>query len=253
MWNVDDIEVSAVKLDFSSSGQGQRSATAVSAAGIRLFNAIEFVDIEPSATQVEVCEGCGVTGCSRGGWVAFRRIGERVVWIPVWDKLEQGDWEISEYSPPSFLHCQGAAIFSVRAWDRLRALHRQIPDAHTLPQVNSREIARLCQWSAPGKALGTFPADPRIRRDLLVAVTDGDLQAEAECADQCLRDHFEGKPVMELASQQITVVPIEFWLDLPGTPSLKCFGRIGTQMCFLIDDGLALVRTGFRPGERSTH
>jgi hypothetical protein len=54
MWSVEDIEASAVELDFSSSGQGRRAATVVSAAGSRLFNSIELVDVEPSATQVEV-------------------------------------------------------------------------------------------------------------------------------------------------------------------------------------------------------
>ena len=101
-----DIEASAVELDFSSSGQGRRAATAVSAAGIRLFNAIELVDVEPSATQVEVCECCGFPHCSPGGWVAFRRIGERVVWVPAWDEMEKGEWEMSEYRPPSFLQSQ---------------------------------------------------------------------------------------------------------------------------------------------------
>ena len=72
MWSVEaiDIESSAVELDFSSSGQGRRAATAVGG-GIRLFNAIELVDVEPSATQVEVCECCGLPHCSPGGWVAF--------------------------------------------------------------------------------------------------------------------------------------------------------------------------------------
>ena len=244
MWSVEasDIEGSAVELDFSSSGQGRRAATAVSAAGIRLFNAVELVDVETSATQVEVCECCGSPHCSPGGWVAFRRIGERVVWIPAWDEMEKGKWEMSEYSPPSSLRRRGAPLFRAAAWDRLRALHSRLPDAHALPEINSRDTARLCQWSAPGRVLGTFPDVPRTRRDLLVAVTNGDLGAEAECVDRCLRDHYEGNQVMEVVPQHISVAPIEFWLDLPGNPSWKGFGRIDTQACFLIDGGRALVR-----------
>jgi hypothetical protein len=42
--------------------------------------------------------------------------------------------------------------------------------------------------------------------------------------------------------EHIFVAPIEFWLDLPGTPSWKSFGHIDAQTCFLIDGGLALVR-----------
>jgi hypothetical protein len=242
MWSVEVIEASAVELDFSSSSQGRRAATAVSASGIRLFNAIEYVDVEPRATQVEVCEDCGITHCSPGGWVTFRRIGERVIWIPAWDKMEKGEWEMSEYSPPSFLQSQGAPVFSAPAWDRIRTLHRGLPDAQALPEINSREAARLWQWSAPGRVLGTFPAVPRIRRDLLIAVTSGDLGAQAECVDQCLRDHHEAQQAVELVPQHLSMAPIEFWLNLPGTPSWKNFAHTDTQACCLIDDGLALVR-----------
>ena len=49
---------------------------------------------------------------------------------------------------------------------------------------------------------------------------------------------------MELVPQHISVAPIEFWLDLLGTPSWKVFGHIDTQACFLIDGGLAFVRRG---------
>jgi hypothetical protein len=246
MWSVEaiDIEASTVELDFSSSGQGRRASTAVSAAGIRLFNAIELVDVDPSATQVEVCECCGVPQCAPGGWVAFRRIGERVVWVPAWDEMENGRWAMSEYSPPAFLQSRGAPVFSAPAWDRLRALQSGLPDAHALPQINSREAARLCQWAAPGRVLGTFPDVPRTRRDLLVAVSDGDVGTEAECVDQCLRDHYEAKHAMELVPHDAPVAPIEFWLDLPGTPSWKRFGHLDGQTCFLIDGGLALVCGG---------
>jgi hypothetical protein len=244
MWSVEDIEARAVELDFSSSGQGRRAATAVRAAGVRLFNAIELVEVDPSATQVEVCECCGIPHCSRGGWVAFRRIGERVVWVPAWDEMEKGEWEMAEYSPPSFVQSRGAPVFSKSAWDRLRALHSGLPDAHALPEINSRETARLWQWSAPGRVLGTFPAVPRTRRDLLVAVTDGDLGAEAECVDECLRDHYELKEAMEFLPPHVSVAPIEFWLDLPGTPGWKAFCHVDGQVRFLIDGGLALARRG---------
>jgi hypothetical protein len=244
MWSVDaiDIETRAVELDFSSSGQGQRAATAVSAAGVRLFNAIELVDVEPSATQVEVCECCGVPGCSPGGWVAFRSIGEGVVWVPVWGAMERGNREMAEYSPPSFLQSQGAPIFGAAAWDRLRALNGGLPAARALPPINSREAARLCQWSAPGRLLGTFPDLPHIRSDLLIALTDGDLGTEADSVDQCLRDHYEAEQAMELLPQDTSVAPIEFWLDLPGIPSWRTFGHTEGRTCFLFDSGLALVR-----------
>ena len=115
MWSIDTIETVPVALDFSSSGQGRRAATAVVAAGVCLFNAIELVEVETVATQVEVCESCGIVRCSSGGWVAFRRIGDRVVWIPAWAKMEEGELE---YGPPPFLRSRGVPAFSPRCWER---------------------------------------------------------------------------------------------------------------------------------------
>jgi hypothetical protein len=69
MWSVRGIEPIVVDVDFSSSGQGRLSATAIEADGVRLINAVEFVDVDSSATQVEICESCGSSGCAPGdGW-----------------------------------------------------------------------------------------------------------------------------------------------------------------------------------------
>ena len=242
MWNVEDIEAVPVELDFTSSGQGRCSATAIETSGVRLFNAIELIDVEATATQVEVCECCGFSHCSPGGWVAFRRIGDKVVWIPAWDRMERGAWEQAEYKPPSFLGSKGAPVFGSAIWERLRAFHGSLPVCEDLPWINSRETARLCQWSAPGRVLGEYPAEPRMHRDLLIAVTDGDLAPETSAVDTCLQAHFGAVQQMTLVPGNAEVKPIEFWLDLPGTPGWTSFGHMGSSLCFLVDGSIALVR-----------
>lgn len=242
MWKVEHLEAVPIELDFSSSGQGRRSATAIETAGVRLVNAIELIDVGATATQVEVCESCGISHCSRGGWVAFRRIGDRVVWIPAWDRMETGAWEQSEYTPPSFMATKGVPVFGTATWERLRAFHGSLPACEDLPWLNSRETARLCQWSAPGRVLGEYPAAPRLRRDLLIAVTDGDVPAEASGVDICLHTHFGAVQQMALVPGDAEVKPIEFWLDLVGTPGWTSFGHVGRNICFLVDGRVALVR-----------
>jgi hypothetical protein len=244
MWNIEDIEAIPVELDFSSSGQGRRSATAIQTGDIRLINAIELVDVEPTATQVEVCECCGYPHCSPGGWVAFRRMGERVVWIPAWDEMAKGAWEETEYRPPSFLQSKGAPAFSSASWEQLRRLHGGLPSCADVPPINSRETARVCQWSAPGRVLGTYPLEPRLRRDLLIAVTNGELAVEASVVDSCLQAHFEAVEQMALVPGDVLPRPIEFWLDLPGTPAWTSFAHVESNVCFLIDANTALVREG---------
>jgi hypothetical protein len=241
MWCVEDFEAAPVVLDFTSAGQGRRPATAITTAGVRLCNAIELIDVDPAATQVTVCEHCGFTQCSPGGWVAFRRLGDRVIWIPVWDKMEAGGWERTEYDPPSFFASNGSPVFSQAAWHRLRQLHSGLPRCEELPAISSREIARLCQWSAPAGVLGEYPAEPRLDHRLLVAVTDGDLMHEANAVDMCLHAHFGSVEPMAIARNHSGVRPIEFWLDLPGTPGWTSFGHAEGSVCFLIDGEFAII------------
>lgn len=244
MWIVEEITAIPVELDFSSSSQGRCVATKIEAAGVRLFNAIERVDVEPTATQVEVCEGCGYSHCAPGGWVALRRIGDHVVWLPAWDEMERGAWEESEYGPPSFLRTKGAPVFGPTNWERLRALHAGLPACASLPGINSREAVRLCQWSAPGRILGEYPLEPRLRRDLVITVTDGGLAEEATTLDACLRAYFGTERQMAFAPGHAAVRPIEFWLDLPGTPGWSRFAHVENEVCVLIDGGPAIIFDG---------
>jgi hypothetical protein len=241
MWHVEAIEAIPVTLDFTSSGQGRRTATAITAAGLRLFNAIELVDVDAVATQVEVCEHCGYTQCSPGGWVAFRRMGDSVAWIPAWDRMEEGEWERNEYQPPDFVRARGAPLFRPAAWRQLQSIHRDIPPCGDLPMLNSREAARLCQWSAPGKVLGRYPEKPQLDRQALLAVTSGELADEANAVDMCLDAHFGCLQPMTVMPGDMAVEPIEFWLDLPGSPGWTSFGHADGRICLLFGGEPALI------------
>jgi hypothetical protein len=83
-----------------------------------------------------------------------------------------------------------------------------------------------------------------LRRDLLIAVTDGDVAAEASDVDMCLQAHFGAVQQMALVPGDAEVKPIEFWLDLPGTPGWTNFGHVGSNLCFLVDGSFALIGDG---------
>ncbi len=102
-------------------------------------------------------------------------------------------------------------------------------------------------YEAPGHVLGECPAEPRMRRELLIAVTDGDLTTEADLVDQCLQDNYRGMHRMELVPLKAEVTPIEFWLDLPGIPGSKSFAHVQGHVCLLIDGSTALIREGEHP------
>lgn len=161
--------------------------------------------------------------------------------------MEKGVWEYSEYRPPLFLESKGAPVFSARVWEQLRGLHRGLPACDDLPPINCREAARLCQWSAPGRLLGEYPLQPRVRRELIVAVTEGSLAAAADDIDACLQEHFVAIRPMALLPGDVEIRPIQFWLDLAGTPGWTGFGHTAGGTCFLIDGS---VRQGVPIGSR---
>lgn len=241
MWNVDQIVRVPVEVLSSSPDRKRLAATAVEAEGVRLVNAVELVVFESSATQVEICEGCGVPHCNEGGWIAIRRIGENVVWIPAWNEMEESSWGIPEFRPPAFLTSERVPLFSAAAWDLLRALNAEFPPLHDITPIDSREAARWCQWTAPGLILGEFPSEPRLHRDALLAVADRELPVEAELVDRFLHELFAAPLPMEPVPAAADLSPIEFWVDLPGTPCWKSFARLDDAFCCLVDGSLALA------------
>lgn len=47
---------------------------------------------------------------------------------------------------------------------------------------------------------------------------------------------------MVVGARTAAVRPIEFWLDLPGTPGWKGLAHVEDQVCLLLDEATALVR-----------
>ena len=89
--------------------------------------------------------------------------------------------------------------------------------------------------------LGRYPAEPRLRRELLIAVTDGDLTSEASEVDTFLETNFGAVQQMTLMAGDAEVRPIEYWLDLPGLPGWMSFGHAGNNLCFLVDGLLRIT------------
>ncbi len=241
-WCADDIQVTTAEFDLSSWGQSRRRDTTVLASGVRLVDAIEWVDVDPDATQVSACEYCGCAGCAPGGWVALRRIGDRVIWVPSFGAMGRGAWELDDYGPPPFLRSRGAPLFGPAAWERLRALNRRFPHRDDLPRLDSREAARLCQWTAPCGVLGEFPGEPSLRRDWLLAVTDGELRIEADVVDDWLRTCFRAAEPMEFCGDAGKSRPIEFWLEDSVGAGWTSFAHVPDGVCMLLGGGTARPR-----------
>jgi hypothetical protein len=79
---------------------------------------------------------------------------------------------------------------------------------------------------------------------MVLAVTDGDLSTEADLVDECLEAHCAVARPMEIVLPEVSVTPIEFWIDVPGLPGWKSFARMRDQVCILIDGMLAVEPAG---------
>ncbi len=244
MWLIHAISGIPVEFDFSSSGQSPHTSTAIEAAGVRLINALDLVEFDPLGTQVHVCSCCGYSHCESGNWVALRRVGAFVVWVPALALMGGGEWERQQYAPPGFLATRGAPIFPLSVWAELRRLRNDVPELSDLPPLNSREAVQLLQWTAPRRMLGTFPEQPHLDRGGVLAVTDGDVEAEVQAVNVTLTDYFSRPDPLVVVPSATVWSRIEFWLDLPGEPGWSVFGRGETGIVLLLGDELAVSPGG---------
>jgi len=193
--------------------------TALEAAEIQVVNALELVHWEDYGIQVEVCDHCGCSGCGAGNWISLRRLGDSVVWIPFWSEMLKGEWELSEYSPPYFLRKHGVPIFSAHDWSLLKELIGSIPPIHEIPCLTASEMALIIQAEAPGRVLGEFPQPPKLYKDLIVAVTEGELSDWVRSLQECLSESWSSQVPVDCQSIDSTMKQVEFWMELPGAPS----------------------------------
>jgi len=221
---------------------GQESYTKVSANGIRLIDAIEYMELSGDSGSVINCEGAELPSfLRRTGEVIIRRLGSMVVLLPDFDNLriEYPD-EIDGRVPPDYIAEVGAPLFTERAWSQLRDLSTEVPNPSVYPMLSANESVQLLQWNSPVRILGLYPDPPVLNRDLILAVTKGDVKAEVDAVQDAVSRWFELSQPVEVVDYLDKANPIEFHLDLPKYPSWSPCVRIAGELCFRIMDGPVL-------------
>jgi hypothetical protein len=238
--HVTSIQTATRELDLSPSGGDRLAVTALAAGDVQLCNAVEFLEVENARLQVEVCECCGHRGCAQGGWVALRRCGDSVLWIPAWQAMDQRGRDANEYGPPAYLGVHGSPVFTANAWAELLRLRPTLPSAATLAPLTAREAVLLVQHAAPLQVLGHYPNLPRLRRDLLLGVADGDLEAQVDAVDHLLHAWFHSAEPVQIESGS-SFFAVELLLDSMEIPTWVAFGQRDGQVALLLGASLALV------------
>jgi hypothetical protein len=174
VWRIQHLEKRDVTLDFSSSGSGSYRTCALVADDKTIANATTLLELEDDGcVQVIVCTSCGIVHCEPGGWVQPRRFGEALLWLPCFERLADNK---VEYRAPDFFNARGLPLFEGAAAARLGDLLPLFRQEVT-PSVTFRDIALVAQWLAPWQVLGK-PGDAlRIKQELLVATSHGDLES----------------------------------------------------------------------------
>ena len=234
MWAIDNIEIREVELDFTSSEGGRPRSTAVYADDTCLVNALGYVELASDPTQLIICESCGHVHCEPGGWVHLRRIAESVAFTPAFTEMLDGDFEATEYSPPKYLSSPGVPLFSPVSYTTLRSAVPAFPAIEEIKSITAAETVRLIQWLAPFRVLGRFPEAPKLKRQAILAVSDGQLDEHCDRLQQFIDDHVDSTVVVT-AVDHSDLIPVEFHLDGPGLPSWQPIASRGNDIAFNLE------------------
>lgn len=171
MWKPTEISTSQSKMDFTSSGQEVRTVTQLYFNDVLFCNGIELVEFDVKRVQFIVCDHCGYAGCSPGNWLTVRKLRDLVIFIPSFESMEDGEWEMSEYQAPFQIKKRGAIYLEKNQFKVVQSYLPSLPDIDCLEEIKTREIAQLFQFEAPFRVLGKFPDPILFRKDLYVATT----------------------------------------------------------------------------------
>ncbi len=240
MWQVDKIETRPAELDFSSSGGGRAKVRQVFFDDVLFSNAIGLVDWKDSRFQPLICEACGHEHCEPGSWLAVRRFGDHMVFMPALESMAEGEWEQGEYRPPSYIKTQGLPLFTRDVYAQLRKSVGDLPDFDALTPLTCAEVALLVQLEAPAQVLGKFPDSPKIGRDLIVAVSEGELSEETALLEDTISSFMLDKGA---ARVETGVEARTFYLDIQPVAEWQPLANVQGTTGLRLEPGLVFLPT----------
>ena len=104
--------------------------------------------------------------------MALRRFGDRVLIIPDFTAMIQGDWEATEYAPPRWMEQKGPLSFSPSDWDVFRTTCTGAPCYETIAPASTSEVLRLYHFLTPRAFLPDWRS-PSLAKWELILCTNG--------------------------------------------------------------------------------
>lgn len=232
MWTPDRIETRTATYDFTSSGQGRPQDRQLVMDGELVANAIGFAGWGADPFQAIVCESCGFEGCEPGNWIVCRHAGDFAVIIPDFDGWSE---DRAEAWPPSYLRSRGVILLTDDQYRELRGLAPDLPPRDGLKALRTWELARILQFEAIHHVLGAHPDEIGIRRDRIVAFSEGLPDDGITLLERLLAELSEhGNQPMKLTTVGADTAPLSFFLaDAMATewaPLARTAGKITAHL-----------------------
>ncbi len=198
----------------------------------RVSNAVDVVGWGDALMQLEICGHCGTPGCNPGNYVAPRRAGDWVLWLPAFAELTSIDDKGAEYAPPEYLFRKGVPTLSVAQIEDLAIDVRAARELLNSPALSGAESLRLVQWTAPSQVLGALGAPVALqRREDVLGVSSGDSDQGVDDLGKALT-RLEAAQRVVLESRPPDSEATIFYLDdaCYSSWSAFCRGQAGGVM-----------------------
>lgn len=209
MWHIKNPEIRKTTLDFTSSGQGKPEVSQLVYENTMLMNAIEYIEFNEDsfinfgentdAVQVIICDHCGETQCSSGGWICLRKSGDFVLLIPAFELIEEDDWNETHYTPPNFYdkntHKRKKDIpyFDLETYKQLRKEFPKFPKLEEIKHLKMSEAMRLVQFNMPLRFFGTPPEIflSTVKKNLVVGASKNEAFEHLERIEKILKRNYK--------------------------------------------------------------
>ena len=178
MWTPSRIESRSATLDLSASAQGVCTVRQVVCDDVIVCNAADYIDWSTHSVQFELCEACLVEGCSSGGRAAIRRFDDRILIIPDFTAMIQGDCDATAYAPPRWMMKRGALSFSRSSWSLFHTACAGAASFDSIAPASTTELLRLYHFQAPRSFLPDYPSPSLAKWDLILCTSGHDSEID---------------------------------------------------------------------------
>jgi len=258
VWYIQECDICDTVID---NGDDSVPAISVYSGETCLINAAAYCNFFSEPCQLLVCD-CGIVGCSKGGWVSIRRIGDQMAMIPALTSLNSdGAFELDNLAPPQYLvaHDRFGAVLSTSVYESIASAIPEFPEMDAIQPLTSHEALTIIQMMAPLQVLGRYPSMPQLNHDLILAVTAGDMTVELKTVNAFIESAWASDAALAAETGNHEYTPVEFHLDGPGLPAWSNFTKSEDGLAILLPPAPPLVlqkpaqqqaSTGSDPGHR---